>query len=991
MSASLSREKTNFGEHLASERVTSSKNSFKFSAVSKLQANNEGISKIFTETLKQPNDERSFEAFNLTNGLKLLLISDPTAEKAAVSMIINVGSFSDPKSFQGLAHLLKNLIFFNHIHRADSDEFIQFVEKNGGSSYAQTYATQTAFNFDVSTKYLNGSLERFVSLFVSPDFSDKVIEKEIQTLNSAHLNYMNNDNYRVLRVLKENADQAHPYSKFEFGNLKSLKNFSKSSVTNLRHELIKFYNKYYSSNLMSVSVLSSERIEKLQEMARPLFEKIENTNVTVPKWDEIQLKTQQTKKKITIVPIEDHHKLDLHFPTSILPSYVIYLLNQKGNGSLSRYLKNENLCLAINSKASKNFEIVTTNVEFDLTEKGIERLNDVIVAFFQYINMIKGVRIKRWIYEEIQNLNKINSQFKDKNDELDEAIETSFKMQVRSNNETKEQSAKEFQPRTIRKYLNLISPENMIAIIQSSKFANKTNEREKWCGVEYSIEHFEEEFLSNLKRAKSYEFHFPDPNEFVAKNFALKKREKNGEQLRLIDSSENSRSWFLQNLKFNAKSLFAIYFKSPFIRIDPLYTVCAEIFVNLIDYELDEELSKGKEAGLSFKAEVFKYGIKFCFHGFRDKLNAFILTMINEISELEFKEQSFVNVKREYFRELKSWKSKEAFTIAAVYANGILEQSKWLDEEKMTVEQQLTFDTFKHVMLNIFSKVFIESFAYGNYESNEATELVNEITEIMKHRFLLLPSHNYALKNGILHFQHSSSFVFETNSSFENTNAIFAYFQFGKKNISESVKLRLLEKIMSQRFFYYLRIKENLSYVVYTNLASDEGYNYGIEFVIQSSSPASYLDHRIDAFLLSFRSELENMSSDDFEMHRNGLLKSIERKPKNFFSSAKRILKELEEGTYLFTRQKMIADELKKVNKKDLLQIFDVYLLCESKQRSKLSVRVGHPRNETESSIGQRFCSKSKLIKLEEIKDYKASLPFYPSKQRYSPKQQLND
>ncbi|KAF5179369.1 insulin-degrading enzyme-like 1, peroxisomal, partial [Thalictrum thalictroides] len=55
------------------------------------------------EIIKPQTDKREYRRIVLPNALQVLLISDPETDKAAASMNVSVGSFSDP---EGLAHFL---------------------------------------------------------------------------------------------------------------------------------------------------------------------------------------------------------------------------------------------------------------------------------------------------------------------------------------------------------------------------------------------------------------------------------------------------------------------------------------------------------------------------------------------------------------------------------------------------------------------------------------------------------------------------------------------------------------------------------------------------------------------------------------------------------------------------------------------------------------------------------------------------------------------
>ena len=56
--------------------------------------------------LKSPNDDRTYDAQILPNGIKVLFVHDSKAEKGACSVSVGVGSLHDGERSFGLAHFL---------------------------------------------------------------------------------------------------------------------------------------------------------------------------------------------------------------------------------------------------------------------------------------------------------------------------------------------------------------------------------------------------------------------------------------------------------------------------------------------------------------------------------------------------------------------------------------------------------------------------------------------------------------------------------------------------------------------------------------------------------------------------------------------------------------------------------------------------------------------------------------------------------------------
>ena len=87
---------------------------------------------------KSPNDNREYRALVLKNGLKVLLVSDPSADKAAASVDVNVGTNSDPESFAGLAHFLEHMLFLGTEKYPAPGEYQEYIAGHGGSHNAST-------------------------------------------------------------------------------------------------------------------------------------------------------------------------------------------------------------------------------------------------------------------------------------------------------------------------------------------------------------------------------------------------------------------------------------------------------------------------------------------------------------------------------------------------------------------------------------------------------------------------------------------------------------------------------------------------------------------------------------------------------------------------------------------------------------------------------------------------------------------------------------
>ena len=214
-------------------------------------------SSVFHQDMKgidtATTDKKKYEHFQLNNGLKVLVISDPDTYQAAASMDVLVGSAHDPLDRQGLAHFLEHMLFLGTKKYPQSGEYQRFIASNGGNLNAYTSHLNTNYFFDIDESKLAGALDRFGQFFISPNFDQQYIDREKKAVHSEFHLGLKDEGRRHLDVIKSIVNPAHPYHKFSSGNLRTL---AKRDGVSLRNELIDFYTNYYSASRMSLVVLT---------------------------------------------------------------------------------------------------------------------------------------------------------------------------------------------------------------------------------------------------------------------------------------------------------------------------------------------------------------------------------------------------------------------------------------------------------------------------------------------------------------------------------------------------------------------------------------------------------------------------------------------------------------------------------------------------------------------------------------------------------------
>ena len=126
------------------------------------------------------------------------------------------------------------------------------MSKYQGVRNSKTSSDETMFGFEVGDeKGLMECMDIFAHQFIQPLLTTQSIQDHIATLDHEHLSDIHSQPRTQYYALKMLITHSHPYSKFFTGNSQSLNH------TNLQHSLTHFFNRYYSSNIMKLIIITS--------------------------------------------------------------------------------------------------------------------------------------------------------------------------------------------------------------------------------------------------------------------------------------------------------------------------------------------------------------------------------------------------------------------------------------------------------------------------------------------------------------------------------------------------------------------------------------------------------------------------------------------------------------------------------------------------------------------------------------------------------------
>ncbi|KAJ4948270.1 hypothetical protein JOQ06_019806 [Pogonophryne albipinna] len=588
-----------------------------------LRMTDPAVNRVVSEIIRSPEDKRVYRGLEFTNGLKAMLISDPTTDKSSAALDVQIGSLSDPSNISGLAHFCEHMLFLGTEKYPKENEYSQFLSEHAGSSNAFTSGEHTNYYFDVSHEHLEGALDRFAQFFLCPLFDESCKDREVNAVDSEHEKNLMNDAWRLFQLEKATGNQNHPFSKFGTGNKLTLETRPCKEGIDIREELLKYHSTYYSSNLMGLCVLGRESLDDLTAMVVKLFGEVENKNVPVPEFPEHPFQEEHLRQFYSVVPIKDIRNLYVTFPIPDLQKhyksnpghYLGHLIGHEGPGSLLSELKSKgwvNTLVGGQKEGAKGFMFFIINV--DLTEEGLLHVEDIIFHMFQYIQKLRTEGPQAWVFDECKDLNNVAFRFKDKERPRGYTSKVAGLVHYYPLEEilAAEYLLEDFRPDLIEMVLDKLRPKHVRVAVVSKSFEGQTDKTEEWYGTEYKQEAISEESLEKWASADlNGKFKLPMKNEFIPTNFEIYPLEKDSPSVpTLIKDTAMSKVWFKQDDKFFLpKACLNFEFFSPFAYVDPLHCNMAYLYLELLKDSLNEYAYAAELAGLNYDLQNTVYGM----------------------------------------------------------------------------------------------------------------------------------------------------------------------------------------------------------------------------------------------------------------------------------------------------------------------------------------------------------------------------------------------
>ncbi|MDO6562918.1 insulinase family protein [Amphritea sp. 1_MG-2023] len=858
---------------------------------------------------KSPTDQRDYLTFTLPNEMKVLVISDPTTDKAAASVNINIGSNANPKHRLGLAHFLEHMLFLGTDKYPEAGSYQEFISNHGGNHNAFTAFENTNYFFDIKADQLAPALDRFSRFFIEPLFAEKYVDRERHAVNSEYQSKLRDDGRRGYSASKHLMNAEHSMSQFAVGSLATLSN----KDGKLRQDLIDFYHRYYSANLMSVVVLGPASVNDLKALVEEKFSAIKNNHAT-PFISAVPL-YQNLPQQQNIKTLKDLQQLRLTFPIQATREYyrekpvhfIASMLGYEGKGSLFSTLKSKGWVNSLSAYQGLDLpDQSTIELSISLTDAGLKQYNQVIETTFAAIQLLKQQGISAALYQEEQKISDISFRFKEQSEPIHEVVRLSQNLlrYPAANVISADYLMEKFAPSLINQILDQMNPDNLLITLQAKSL--NTDQQDPWFNAHYSIEAISSDRLQQWRQPEmSSSLQVRQLNPYIADDFSLKPIDHAQQSPQRLMQRDGYSLWHQQDTTFKLpKADFFFSVISAQANQTPSNAVMTALYTKLINDQLNETLYDAALAGLNTRIYPHMRGFSVRISGYDDKQPQLLNTLISSLQQAQFDQHSFARIKEKYTQELENSRKDKPFnqTIGELY--NLLLQS-WSSNKKLAALEEVTLNKLNGFIPTLLNQIEVRILAHGNLTQAEALQMAQTVQTGLPSK--AISDSDYTLPVILLP---KAKALTQTLPLEHNDSAISVYFQGDSSTMQRRAEYALLAEILSAPFYSDLRTEQQLGYIVFAT-ALPMRQAPGLAFVVQSpnTNPLG-LEQQIDRFIENMAATLSTMDNQQLAAFKRSVISRINQKENRMGELSERYWQEIDRGELDFDSRERLTQAI---------------------------------------------------------------------------------
>ncbi|MDA8622043.1 hypothetical protein N9L48_05280, partial [Psychrosphaera sp.] len=408
------------------------------------------------------------------------------------------------------------------------------------------------------------------------------------------------------------------------------------------------------------------------------------------------------------------------------------------------------------------------------------------------------------------------------------------------------------------------------------------------------------------------------PNPYMEKAISIESMDFNSSIPINLDKELGWQFWFKQDLRYRVpKGNIYLGFDLPngvdSKRNQALMRLYCELFMDKVsDVHYQAEM-----AGLHYNVYAHAAGITLYTSGFSSNQSELMFTLISSLFTISPSRSRFEEIKRQLTKHWRNSDSNKPISQLFSLLNSHLVSAAATPQELAKELEDVSVEDFKIFTSSLFDQIYVETLVYGNWSTTQA----NAINESLKN-----------LLSGCKRVEETQREirsvddigVVELEKKVEHQDSAALVYLQGMSTSSnhdneiEMAYFILASQILAPFAFNLLRSEKQLGYMVGSGYMPIRNVP-GLAVYVQSHDyDSKRLTDELNNCLQFFAPELQSLSAEDFERHKNAVIMQYKEKPTNLAQQSQQLWVSIGNQDYKFDQKEKIVNELASIRQDEL-------------------------------------------------------------------------
>ncbi|GAB2781309.1 insulinase family protein [Halomonas shantousis] len=866
------------------------------------------------DPIQSPNDNRDYRALTLENGLEVLLISDPEADKAAAAMNVAVGSDNDPEDIPGLAHFLEHMLFLGTDRYPQAEGYQRFISQHGGNHNAFTADRDTNYFFDIEPQALPEALDRFSRFFIAPQFNPDYVDRERNAVDSEYQARRRDDSRRINEALGQALNPEHPATRFSVGSLETLTDGKQP----LRQALIDFYRHHYGANVMHLAVLGPQPLDTLERLVRERFANVPDRDLSRPEIPEALVTDSELPARLQVQALQQERLVRFLFPVPDpiddyrnKPSeYIANLLGHEGEGSLLEALREAGWADGLSAgTAQTDGDDALFAVSISLTPEGAHHLDRIQASLFDQIARLRQQGVEQWRYAEQARLAEQEFRFQQRGEPIHTVSSLAMSLAYYPLEDVQYAPYRmdAFDAERIHAYLDEMTPQQLLRVYSGPDVEGQ--QTTAYFDAPYTLTRVEQwpeaEPLPGLA--------LPSPNPFIAEDLTLEDVDADT-PVTIVDSS-SVELWHLPDSDFGTPRVeWRFSLQNPGAAASARDAALTRLLAGWLNDSLNARFYPARLAGQEFGAYAHARGMTLTFSGWRDRQDRLMHDVVDQLLHGDIDDASVARAKLGLQRKWRNAPQDALYQQMYRTLGEALIRPQWPNQALLEAIEPLNAADVRAYRERFLRQLHVQAMAVGNLDAELARR------EGLNVANALAPDLSEAAIPELVPLKVPESPPELHPQTGRNEYAVLRYLQGPDRSLAAQARLAVIGQLIDAPFYTQLRTEEQLGYVVragYQPLLDAPGLN----LLVQSPDTSSeVIQSRLDAFLKGFDQRIAALDEERLAPYRQAVHDRLLERDQSLGGLTDRLWQTLAYDDITFDRRERLAEQVASLQVEDIRQ-----------------------------------------------------------------------